>query len=98
MEDDIVNWWAQKIDVRDLRAFARDLIDDYGDSDDEDDKMIALAAQDLLDVLKGKRGKMNYIEAGGWDGDDHTKALLGRAGNAILNDDRSIFTECRWYD
>jgi len=89
--EEIENWWTQKIDVRELRRFACGIINDTTD------EVQVKAAKDLLLVLKGKRGKVNYVEAGGWNSDNHTQALLTHAGAAIINNDRSLFTRVMWY-
>jgi hypothetical protein len=67
-------WWARRIDVRELRALAQSW-QEYGNED----------GAKLLEILRGKRGKLNYVEAGGWCGPNENQQILSQAGHIILN-------------
>ena len=73
-----VKWWTQRIDVRELREYARDLTEEGND----DGKF-------LMNLLKGKRGKLNYVDAGGWNSGNEAQRVLSCAGSKIL------VAECR---
>ena len=68
-----IKWWTQRIDVRELRALAREWKQD-GDED----------GAELLQILRGKTGRLNFADAGGCNADNATRYILNRAGTEIL--------------
>ena len=68
----MTKWWAAELDVRDVRAALRAMGTD--------------AAREALAGMRGMRGTVNYISAGGWHGAPHIKAALAAAGARILTD------------
>jgi hypothetical protein len=73
-------WWANRIDVRVLRNIAHE----WQSEGDEDGTA-------LLEILRGKKGKLNFIEAGGWNCSNETRRILTRAGYAVLNREDALF-------
>lgn len=85
MENEIRTWWSQKISVSEIRAMMRNIIFDYKDDDEESE--YADAAQEVLNYLRGMKGKINRPS----NVDNHTDFLMLRAGMAVINEDRSLF-------
>lgn len=71
-------FWAQRIDVRELRAELRAMREDkrYANEVDEIDECLAL--------LRGNRGRLNFVETGAWNSYTHIQAMMQIAGSACL--------------
>ncbi len=83
-------WWNAKISIKELREVARDWLDSSDEDKQKDGK-------ELLALFKGERGnrKVNYLQAGGWNGDNNTQRILTNAGYEILTPEEERFTSLR---
>jgi hypothetical protein len=68
------NWWTQRIPIRELKNLAYEWI--YDGNED---------GTKLLESLYGKKGMLNFAEAGGWNCSDETRRILTLAGYIIFS-------------
>ena len=73
-------WWAEQLNISDVRRALRDIRDDAASDDD----FLAEGAAAALVHLRSIRGRLNFVDATGGLVDHGAHAAMRRAGDMIL--------------